>query len=395
MATFFRYDTWVKSAQGPAIPGSQIYVCTQPSNLVIPPTPLALIYSDPNGLVPITQPLLTDGLGHADFYALPGFYTLIVAYNGVLQQSYPDQCLGNGSNSIILKTNGTTNTTQSTLNLVAGTSIGLSSDASGDVTISSTGTPLPAAQTGDTIRYNVNGDSAWDPVNASVQTGMIYAFYTNTNTQFGASGFATVPTTGGSLTGVYPTTTDSGGITISSTNSASVNTVMGWNEGAGTGTSRYGFGSFYRWTLRFAAGNTVNVRYWFGLTVFNSGGSGTETEAALATSKFATDTPNCSTIGFRFSAGTDTAWKGITQVTGGSQTAVNTGVAMDTNSHTFEFTFDGTTVRFFIDNNFVGSSTTNIPATSTIYVEQFLVGDNKNTATAISGTTYHVLFSIK
>lgn len=94
MPTFFRYDTFVKSSQGPAIPGAQVWVTTQPANLVIPPTPLALIYADPLGLVPITQPILTDGYGHGDFYALPGFYTLIVAYNGVLQQSYPDQCLG-------------------------------------------------------------------------------------------------------------------------------------------------------------------------------------------------------------------------------------------------------------------------------------------------------------
>lgn len=186
MPAYFRYDGWVKSAVGPAVPGAQIYVCDQPANTVSPPpTPLATIFSDPNGLVPIVQPIITDGFGHYDFYVLPGTYTQVVALGGVIQQVYPDQSIGiagsvttplvlktNGVNntlqalfnlvdtasvtwlsnpdgsvratvmsgsSLTLQTNGVNNTSQATLNLKSGSSITLASDGIGGVTISSTG----------------------------------------------------------------------------------------------------------------------------------------------------------------------------------------------------------------------------------------------------------------
>jgi len=95
MATqFFRNDGWVKSQQGVAVPGAQIYVCSQPANSTVPPTPLAAIYSDNAGLSPITQPIITDGFGHYDFYALSGLYTVIVALGGTIQQTYTDQLVG-------------------------------------------------------------------------------------------------------------------------------------------------------------------------------------------------------------------------------------------------------------------------------------------------------------
>jgi hypothetical protein len=98
MATYFRTDGWVKSALGPAVPGAQIYICTQPANTnIAPPTPLATIFSDVNGLVPITQPIIADGFGHYDFYTSPGTYTLVIAYGGVVQQVYPDQNVAEGS----------------------------------------------------------------------------------------------------------------------------------------------------------------------------------------------------------------------------------------------------------------------------------------------------------
>src|ERR1700689_940438 len=108
MATYFRNDGWVKSSLGPAIPGAQIYVCTQPANVTPPtavrngpvtgafvPSPLAFIFSDPNGLVPIAQPLISDGFGHYDFYTLPGVYTVVIANGAIIQQVYTDQSIGN------------------------------------------------------------------------------------------------------------------------------------------------------------------------------------------------------------------------------------------------------------------------------------------------------------
>ena len=90
----FRSDGWVKSTLGPAIVGAQVYVCTQPANIQNPPTPLVSIFSDPLGNSPITQPVITDGFGHYDFYVANGTYTVIIVNAGSVQASYSDQTFG-------------------------------------------------------------------------------------------------------------------------------------------------------------------------------------------------------------------------------------------------------------------------------------------------------------
>ena len=140
--TYFRMDGWLKTAQGPAIAGGQIWVCTQPANISNEPTPLALIYSDPNGLVPIAQPIITDGLGHYDFYALPGLYTVVVSVNGMVQTYYPDQDLGLGGGSgttLLLEVNGAPNGSQTLLNLTGAGNTTVTDTGTGTVIISSTG----------------------------------------------------------------------------------------------------------------------------------------------------------------------------------------------------------------------------------------------------------------
>lgn len=63
-----RDDRFVTDAQGRALPGAQAYWCTQPASTANnPPSPLATIYSDITG-TPETQPVLTDGFGHAYAY---------------------------------------------------------------------------------------------------------------------------------------------------------------------------------------------------------------------------------------------------------------------------------------------------------------------------------------
>lgn len=127
MAAVFRADGWVKGAIGVAVAGAQVYVCTQPANVTPPvavrngpvtgsfvPNPLASIFSDANGLVPIVQPISTDGFGHYDFYAGRGLYTAVIVNGGQIQQVYVDQSLG-GAGS------GDPNTT----GLVAGTNISI------------------------------------------------------------------------------------------------------------------------------------------------------------------------------------------------------------------------------------------------------------------------------
>jgi hypothetical protein len=149
MPNYFRSDGWVKTAQGPAVPGAQIWVCTQPANVTTaPPSPLALIYSDPNGLVPIQAPIISDGFGHYDFYVLAGLYTVVVALGGTIQQVYPDQSLGGVGTGTpptppapppVLEHNGVPNGNQGLLNLVAGTNVTIVDDGLGDITISSSG----------------------------------------------------------------------------------------------------------------------------------------------------------------------------------------------------------------------------------------------------------------
>ena len=93
MATLFRADGWVKSVQGQAIAGAQVYICLQPADSsFLPPIPLASIFADPAGALPITQPIFTDGFGHYSYYAASGIpYTEVVVNNGNLQVSYPYQ----------------------------------------------------------------------------------------------------------------------------------------------------------------------------------------------------------------------------------------------------------------------------------------------------------------
>jgi hypothetical protein len=155
MSNYFRTDGWVKSSLGPAIPGAQIFVCTQPANIAsVPPSPLAMIFSDPNGLVPITQPIITDGFGHYDFYTTPGVYTVVVALGGIVQQVYPDQSVGGfgSSGSLILQANGVSVADQLLLNLVGAGSVSVADAGAGTVVITGATTSRVAA-----ICYVIDG----------------------------------------------------------------------------------------------------------------------------------------------------------------------------------------------------------------------------------------------
>ena len=159
MATLARFDTWARSAIGPAAAGTNVYLCTQPSTTnTIPPSPLLQLYADSAGVTPITQPLIADGFGHAYAYCVAGSYTVVLVGGGVIQQVYPDQLVGDVNSgslpSLVLLTNGTLNATQSALNLQGAGSTVLTSDNIGNVTI--TGTSFKTDGTLNPIQSTLN-----------------------------------------------------------------------------------------------------------------------------------------------------------------------------------------------------------------------------------------------
>ena len=97
MATLARYDTWVRSAVGPAAAGAQVFICGQPCAVSTTPTPQVQLYADNAGVTPIAQPLIADGFGHAFCYVASGTYTIVVVYGGSLVLSYVDQSITVGS----------------------------------------------------------------------------------------------------------------------------------------------------------------------------------------------------------------------------------------------------------------------------------------------------------
>lgn len=181
---FYRYDSWVRSTLGASVPGAQVYVCTQPANVgAAPPSPLAAIYSDSGGLVPITQPMITDGFGHVNFYALPGLYTVVIAQAGLISQVYPDQSLGGVGTTgggggapamgLLLEVNGAQLSSQLQQNLLSGTGIALTDAGNGGVQFANTGVTSITVGAG---------------LSASGSTGNILLTNTSTGPSFGTSG---------------------------------------------------------------------------------------------------------------------------------------------------------------------------------------------------------------
>jgi len=283
---------------------------------------------------------------------------------------------------------------------VTGTAAPLCTDSAGGATTA--GCPVSALpsspQIGDTIRYNVNGDSAWDAVSAAPkQVTTYFDFGSGTFSTYGASNdLATIlPSSGFTL--INPTYTDGGAAALIGSGSASTSTVIGMDQGTGASYGDYGIGSWYRWTHRFLADN-LSGRYWQGLAVYFSGGTGGNGAAILGTTSFATNTPTRSMVGFRFAGGTDTDWMACAYTAGGSVQCTSTGVAADTNPHTFEMTTTGTSVNFFIDHVLTNTVTANVPSGllgGNSMAAMFWTGDDENTAFVVEAYEYYMSLSLK
>ena len=103
----FRLDGLVINAIGEAVPAAQVFVCTQPNsvsptNPAIPPSPLATLFADAAGTIPLANPVIVDGNGNYFFYTNVGAYTLVYfdPFNRIPTQVFPDQLVasaGGGS----------------------------------------------------------------------------------------------------------------------------------------------------------------------------------------------------------------------------------------------------------------------------------------------------------
>jgi hypothetical protein len=108
--TMYRFQNSVNSAQGPALDGVEIYVCSQPAvTSTIPPSPLITLYTDSTGGTTLANPVVTDGLGNFFFYAPTGVYTIVYfdPIGRIPTTVFPDQQVvtqGGGSVSSIALT---------------------------------------------------------------------------------------------------------------------------------------------------------------------------------------------------------------------------------------------------------------------------------------------------
>jgi hypothetical protein len=298
-------------------------------------------------------------------------------------------------------------TGSATLALSAGQGVELFSAGTNYFALTGGGIVVGGAQgqLGDTLRFNVNGDNAWDAVNSAAPLSWLYAVWGGvpaagagggTGGPVGASGYGDA----GSHTSINPTYNVGTGDQYSASASPSTSTVIGEYLGENGSNSFVGITAFYRWSAKWQIGNTTNVRYWIGFGSYTNTGTAPNNAQLAGTTRYAADTGVGTTIGFRFSAGTDTHWQAVTCVAGGSQTTVDTGITPDTNIHLFEMATDPTSqiIYFFIDNVKVATISTNIPnpsATANSWGSFFWTGDNKNTATAISATRYWWVMSHK
>lgn len=74
----FRYQGQIQTAQGDALDGVLLYVCSQPASVgTIPPSPLITLYTDATGGTVLPNPAVSDGNGNVFFYAPSGTYTLV------------------------------------------------------------------------------------------------------------------------------------------------------------------------------------------------------------------------------------------------------------------------------------------------------------------------------
>jgi hypothetical protein len=138
---FISPQTAFKTVNGVTSPiaNATITVCAaSASGIPCSPALVNTIFKDAALTQPLSNPFTTDANGNYQFAAAPGIYTVTVTATGFAGYSY-QSTLASGAGSIVFKTNGTINGSQSILNLKNGTNVTIVDDGSGGITIASSG----------------------------------------------------------------------------------------------------------------------------------------------------------------------------------------------------------------------------------------------------------------
>lgn len=227
---------------------------------------------------------------------------------------------------ILLETNNQPNAVQNVLNLIPGTNITMSSDAHGGVTITSTASgstntnfiPLPNSGLPFEARAIVGASALQTIGDASTQTQ--------------SAG------TGANNNGTVPTATD--GVNQQVTSGATNNSVFGFYPG-NSKIFWAGRNNRYQARSRFpTAGDLSNARIWYGFTDQSPSNMRASAPAGANIAAFLFTGPN---------------WTCVV-ANGGVYTTVGSGVAGDTNTHSFDIVMNDTsnTTTFYIDGVSVG-----------------------------------------
>lgn len=233
---------------------------------------------------------------------------------------------------------------------------------------------LPAAPAGGVnVKWqSVASVRSGGPLNASAYipttalptgspTGTLHSLVFDGNTPFG----------GGNQQGVNWENYGAGGGSFAvNTSGVSANNPGNWKLQSGTasygcikndaGSNQVDLDIFAQFQAYVALGSTASGGYWIGLS-------------SLAAASLSATNPNGSIIAFRFIQGTDTHYQAYVGTATATFTAVDTGIAPDTNFHQFKIQQDNSgNLTFYIDGTLVATinvGTTGIPVASTAMSE--------------------------
>lgn len=327
-------DEQLSSLAGQVVAGIKIKITLESGGSVATTSPVQAVWS-PENMVPAGASYTVWGYTAQGQLAWGPNYGLDVPIGATFDvDNWVPNTTGGGSGStggLTLQTNEANNGSQQLLDLHAGTNITLVDNGSGQVTIAASGSapggPRPSIASWNYAKLNFSGMPGIGISLASVPgtllpaTAIDSAYFTETT---GSSNFV-----------IYDQ------------------------------EQQMSFGLFKDAQWRVLTPSSSNIRYWIAMTSYPAPSAGF----------LESDTPDSaisgfSVIGFRYStfAG-DTHWQCYASDTAGHHIIVDSGVAIDhTLGHNFEVSQPTAgTLEFYIDSVLVGTLTTTLPATSTLF----------------------------